>query len=149
MGENNMKILVFELNGEHYATDIAEVERILGYSHPTAMPDVPDYVEGVINYEENILPIINLSKKFNLEASDEKKDRKIIVIKREEEKFGVVVDNVSEVSDIKDGSFEEAPEITVSISRRYIKGLIKFEKDITILLDMKEILTEEERKEIL
>lgn len=149
MGEKNMKILVFELEKEHYATDIAEVERILGYSTPTAMPDVPDYVEGVINYEDNILPIINLSKKFNLKISDENKNRKIIVIKRNEEKFGVVVDNVSEVSDIKNGSFEEAPEITVSISKRYIKGLIKSKDDITILLDMKEILTEEERNIIL
>lgn len=149
MGEKNMKILVFELEGEHYATDIAEVERILGYSTPTAMPDVPCYVEGVINYEDNVLPIINLSKKFDLAISDEKKNRKIIVIKRNEEKFGVVVDNVNEVSDVKNGSFEEAPEITVSISKRYIKGLIKSENDITILLDMKEILTEEERNIIL
>ena len=59
------------MNGERYAIDIGDVERILGYIKPTEVPDVPDFVEGVINYEDKILPIINLSKKFSMERFEE------------------------------------------------------------------------------
>ena len=63
MASNENKMLIFGLNGEHYATDIKEVERILGYQEPTVLPDAPIFVKGVINYEQSILPIISLSKK--------------------------------------------------------------------------------------
>ena len=58
------KIIIFGLNGERYAADIKEVERILGYEEPTVLPEAPAFVKGVINHEDKILPIISLSKKF-------------------------------------------------------------------------------------
>lgn len=147
MQEKNMKILIFSLNGEHYATDIRDVERILGYIQATEMPDVPDFVEGVINYENNILPIINLGKKFkflNSKGQAQENDAKIVVIKKGDKKFGIIVDTVYEVSDVSSDLFEEAPAITVSMSKKYMKGLIKLEDKIVIFLNMKEILSEKE-----
>lgn len=147
MGEREMKILIFNLNGENYATDIKNVERILGFIEPTEMPDVPDFVEGVINYADEILPIINLQKKFkfsNDKGQDD--DKKIIVIKKDNNKFGVIVDTVYEVADISNESFEEAPAITTKISGNYIRGLIKLKEKIVILLDIGKILTEEEEE---
>ena len=144
MDQNEMKILIFDLNGEYYAADILDVERILGYEKTTEMPDVPSFVEGVINYEDSILPIINLSKKFKLSSMIDKDKTKIIVVKRDEKKFGIVVDNVYEVTDINMKAVEEAPSITNSISQKYIKGLIKLKDRIIILLNMVNILNEEE-----
>lgn len=152
MEVKEMKILIFSLNGEHYATDIGEVERILGFIQPTEMPDVPNFVEGVINYENSILPIINLAKKFNFYSNkgqaEEKENSKFIVIKRDEKKFGIIVDTVYEVSDISSDLFEEAPAITTKISRKYMRGLIKQEDRIIILLNLKEILSEDEEDSI-
>lgn len=144
MDQNEMKILIFDLNEEYYAADILDVERILGYEKTTEMPDVPSFVEGVINYEDSILPIINLSKKFKLSSMIDKDKTKIIVVKRDEKKFGILVDNVYEVTDINMKAFEEAPSITNSISQKYIKGLIKLKDRIIILLNMVNILNEEE-----
>ncbi|MBE6051327.1 MAG: purine-binding chemotaxis protein CheW [Clostridium sp.] len=150
MEEKEMKILIFSLNGEHYATDITDVERILGYSEPTKMPDVPEFVEGVINYGDEILPILNLNKKFRF-SNDNKIDdeeKKIIVIKRVENKFGVIVDVVYEVTDISSEIFEKAPEITSAVSKNYIKGLVKLDGKIIILLDIDKVLSEDEEEEI-
>ena len=144
MDQNEMKILIFDLNEEYYAADILDVERILGYEKTTEMPDVPSFVEGVINYEDSILPIINLSKKFKLSSMIDKDKTKIIVVKRDEKKFGIVVDNVYEVTDINMKAVEEAPSITNSISKKYIKGLVKLKDRIIILLNMVNILNEEE-----
>lgn len=148
MANNEIKILIFGLNGEHYATDIKEVERILGYQEPTALPDAPIFVEGVINYEQTILPIISLSKKFNFGQDKESENRKIIVVKRKEKKFGIIVEHVYEVRDVESDLMEEVPPITTTIDKKYISGLIKLEDDIVILLDLEEILTSEDEENI-
>ncbi|WP_055668163.1 chemotaxis protein CheW [Desnuesiella massiliensis] len=147
MNDKEIKVLVFNLNGEFYATDIMEVERILGYEQTTVLPDSPDFVEGVINYEGNILPIISLSKRFNL-PSPEKQDSKVIVVKQGKTKIGMIVDVVSEVRDVKLSNIENPPEIAAPISRRYIKGLIKIDKKIIIFLNLGSILTDEEKEMI-
>ena len=84
MSKSEMKILIFGLKGEKYSTDIKAVERILGYEEPTILPEVPNFVKGVINYEDTILPIISLSEKFKLGLDRESESRQIIVVKRQE-----------------------------------------------------------------
>ena len=148
MAVNEMKMLIFSLNGERYATDIKEVERILGYQEPTVIPDAPRFVMGVINYEQSIIPIISLSRKFNFGDDKESENRKIIVVKREEKKFGIIVENVYEVRDINDDLVESVPSITGTIERKYISGLIKLEDNIVILLDLEKILSSEEEQNI-
>jgi len=146
MENKEIKVLIFSINGEYYATDIMEVERILGYEETTKLPEIPHFVEGVINYEGNILPIINLAKKFNIPDSERKEDGKIIVAKQNDSKIGIIVDVVSEVKDVKVENIENPPEIVAGISKRYIRGLIKIEGRIIIFLNFATILTEEERK---
>ena len=148
MAVNENKMLIFGLNGEHYATDIKEVERILGYQEPTVLPEAPIFVNGVINYEQNILPIISLSKKFNLGEDRESENRKIIVVKRNENKFGIIVENVYEVRDVNSELMEIAPPITSTIDKKYIAGLIKLEDNIVILLDLEKILSSEDEDNI-
>lgn len=148
MANNEIKMLIFGLNGEHYATDIKEVERILGYQEPTVLPDAPTFVKGVINYEQTILPIISLSRKFNFGEDKENEDRKIIVVKRKENKFGIIVENVYEVRDVNNDLMEGAPPITTTIEKKYIAGLIKLEDNIVILLDLEKILSSEDEDNI-
>jgi purine-binding chemotaxis protein CheW len=146
MDSKEIKVLIFNINEEYYAADIMEIERILGYEEPTKLPDSPDFIEGVINYEGNILTIISLAKKFNIHSEVNKKDSKIIVAKQDNFKIGIIVDVVSEVKDINEKDIENPPEIAYGISKRYIKGLIKSDKKIIIFLNLSTILTEEEKK---
>ena len=148
MTNNEIKILIFGLNGEHYATDIKDVERILAYQEPTVLPEAPIYVKGVINYEESILPIISLSRKFNFGDDVENENRKIIVIKRKENKFGIIVENVYEVRDVNSDLMEGVPPITTTIDKKYIAGLIKLQDNIVILLDLEKILSSEDEDNI-
>lgn len=148
MNQKETKVLIFSINNEYYATDIMEVERILGYEEPTKLPESPYFVEGVINYEGNILPVINIAKKFNLQLSSVELERKIIVAKQKDKKFGIVVDQVSEVKDVENESIENAPEVVAGVAKRYIKGLIKLEGKIIIFLNLATILTEEEKMSI-
>lgn len=145
MDDKELKVLVFSVNGEYYASDIMEVERILGYEETTKLPDSPEFVDGVINYEGKILPVISLVKRFNISENTITADSKIIVSKQMKSKFGIIVDVVSEVKDINTNDMEEAPEVVGGISKRYIKGLIKTDGKIIIFLKLSSILTEEEK----
>ena len=148
MKNKDLKVLVFSIDGEYYASDIMEVERILPYEETTKLPDSPSFIEGVINHEGNILPIMCLAKKFNIPYSGMVEEKKIIVAKYENKKIGIIVDLVSEVKDIKASEIETPPEVVSNISKRYINGLIKLNGKIIILLNLGAILTEEERVSI-
>lgn len=139
-----LKILVFELNEEFYATDIMEVERILGYEIPTELPEAPGFLDGVIQYEDGVLPIINLANKFKLKSRDISDENKIIVVKKEVGKFGVLVDTVCEVINISEEEIDNPKTISTLVSQKYIKGLIKKENKIIIMLDLLKVLTQEE-----
>ncbi len=147
MASSEIKVLIFTLNGEFYATDIMEVERILGFEEPTVLPEAPEFVQGVINYEGSILPIISLSKKFSM-MDNKREDAKIIVVKQEEDKIGIVVDQVTEVGNINLEEVENPPHISTSLSKRYIKGLIKLKEKIIIFLNLAEILSSEEKEQL-
>ena len=149
MKQQEIKVLVFRIGGEYYATNIIEVERILGYEKSTKIPDSPEFVEGVINYESSILPIISLSKIFKLPSSVIGEESKIIVAKQNNSKIGIIVDFVSEVMDVRMDKIEESPEIIGGISKRYVKGLIKIDGKIIVYLNISAILTDEEKNQIL
>ncbi|WP_291632442.1 chemotaxis protein CheW [Clostridium sp.] len=149
MKEQGIKILIFSIANEYYATNIMEVERILEYEKSTEIPDSPQFVEGVINYEDKILPVIALAKRFNLPFACVQGQSKIIVAKQNNSKIGIIVDFVSEVKDVKVESIEDSPEIISGISKRYIRGFIKSDGRIIVYLDLSAILTEEEKEQIL
>ncbi len=148
MATKEVKMLIFGLDGEKYSTDIKSVERILGYENPTVLPEAPGFVKGVINYEDSILPIISLCEKFKLGLDKETETRQIIVVKRQEKKFGIIVENVYEVRDVDESIIEETPDITGTEERKYISGLIKSENNIVILLDLEKILSTQDEENI-
>lgn len=145
--ENNVKILIFSLNNEYFSTDINQVERIISFEEPTPLPESPNFIQGVLKHEEKIIPIINMNKKLGFLDKDSA-NKKIIIVKREEKKFGIIVDNVYEVRDIEKSLLEEVPTITTGINRKYIKNLIKLEDKIVILLDLECILRREDEMSI-
>ena len=143
------KMLIFRLGEECYSAYISEIERILEYTEAVQIPDAPSFVEGVINYEGHVMPVINLCRKFKLDCCNNNcKDFKIIVVKRENRKFGVIVNNVYEVSSVCDEMLEKVPSITLSENNNYIKGLVKVDSKIIILLDMESLLSKEDIDQI-
>ncbi len=147
--DEELKLLIFTLDDQPFAVDIKEVERILTYETPTKLPESPEFLEGVIDYGEGVIPVLSLMKKFNKNDVEGKKES-IIVTRYEDKVLGIVVSAVSEVQSIHDNAIEKTPEISISVSSRYIKGLIKDKKRsrIIILLDFSKILSEEEKEKI-
>ncbi|MGL4571191.1 MAG: chemotaxis protein CheW [Clostridium sp.] len=136
----HLKMLIFNLGNKVFAADINDVERIIKYERATFIPDVPNFVEGVISHDGKVIPSINLNLKLGFEEKNIE-SKKIIIMRRKEKKFAIVVDNVCEVKDVESNLLEKIPFESLNIKRDYINGLINLNNKIIILLNLEKILT--------
>ncbi len=136
-------ILVSFMIGENeYALDISEVQEVVKYQEVTPLPKVPDFILGVINLRGKIIPIIDLGKRIGIEDKKEN-SKKIIIVKKNNELYGLLVDKVKGVLKVSENEIEEIKYGEVKLSEKYIKGLIRRGDDIIIILNLDNILTPE------
>ncbi|MBN2588304.1 MAG: purine-binding chemotaxis protein CheW [Sedimentisphaerales bacterium] len=139
------KYLTFALGSEEYGLEILKVREIIGYIEITAVPQMPEYVKGVINLRGQVIPVIDLRSKFGMETADITEQTCIIVIDISNGKrkcnTGIVVDRVQEVLDINSENIQETPEFSTSINTDFILGIGKVGTAIKILLDIEKVLT--------
>lgn len=141
---DTMQLVIFRLNDQEYGINIFNVNEIVPYSLPTRIPNLPAYIEGVLNLRGSVIPIISMKKRFNIEDRGVNDRTRIIVSNTGGRVAGFVVDEASEVLTIDKGSIEPVSDVVSGISQKYIEGIGK--KDggsMFILLDFNEIYSEE------
>jgi len=146
MTEN--QFVVFMLGDEKYGVDILNVSTISEYLEITKVPDAPNYVEGIINLRGDIIPVINLKKRFSIAEKEISDETRIIIYSIEGVAIGFLVDEASQVMRINDEDVEPTPAILRGSDREYISGVGKQDGKIIIILDFAKILSESERAEI-
>lgn len=138
------KYITFKLEGEDYAIEIAYVNEIIGIQEINILPDMPDFVKGIINLRGFIIPIVDLRKRFRLPQIDYSSRACIIVVDFNEIKIGLIVDEVSEVLNIPESDIEATPKSAKILSNRFIKAIGKINNNVKIILNIENILTEDE-----
>jgi purine-binding chemotaxis protein CheW len=138
------KYLSFRLGKESYGIDIRYVTEIIVMQEITKVPDMPDFIIGVINLRGHVISVMDIRSRFNLEYRDYDDRTCIIVVEVDDIMVGLVVDTVSEVSNIKESDIEPPPKMHSGIKSHYIQGLGKVDNQVKILLDITKILREEE-----
>lgn len=147
MDEN--QYVVFHLDNEEYAIDIVKIHEInrLKEITITKVPRVPDFIEGIINLRGEVVPIINLRKKFGIEPRQISKASRIVIVKILEKMIGLLVDSVSHVVSFENAEISPPPE-EIKVNCQYITGLGKKGKRMIFLLDIEKILHIEEQQDI-
>ena len=143
------KFLSFKVGEENYGIGIDRVQEIIGMLPVTRIPGTSAVIRGVINLRGKVIPIIDLRIRFGMPPR-EKTIQPCIVITRqfdgtEHTLIGLIVDEVPEVLDGKDGQMERPAFIDKKIVSPYVVGLWKKDKDITIRIDIDKLLSEIER----
>ncbi len=138
------QFLTFVLSKEEYGIEILKVREIIGLMDITTVPQTPDYMKGVINLRGKVIPIIDLRLKFAMAEEKHTQETCIIVVEVGSSQVGIVVDSVSEVTDIKGEDIEDAPSFGQEIDTSSIMGLGKAKDKIIILLDIEKVLTAED-----
>jgi len=137
------QLVSFKIENEEFGVNIEEVQEIIRLPEITRVPQAPFFVEGVINLRGNVLPVIDLRKRFDLEATKKTNATRIVVTNVDNKTTGIIVDSVSEVLRLPKDAIEPPPPIVAGIEAKYLRGIGKLDdgKRLLILLNLREILT--------
>jgi purine-binding chemotaxis protein CheW len=146
------KYLTFMLGTEEFGLEILKVREIIGYMQITAVPRTPAYVRGVINLRGQVIPVVDMRAKFEMDLAAITDQTCIVVVEvtSRSGRFctGVIVDHVCEVLDIDGGDIEPSPEFDAAVDTSFILGMGKIGGDVKILLDIDKVLHTEELEAI-
>lgn len=136
--------LTFSLGEEVYAVGIAHVTEIVGFQEVIKVPDVPEFVQGVINLRGAIIPVIDVRLRFGMQRIDYTRRTVIIVLEVKGVRSGLVVDSVNDVVDIPPAQVERASQWHGRGGRSVVRGMGRTDRGLCILLDVDTMLQDGE-----
>ncbi|MBP1763488.1 MAG: cheW 2 [Firmicutes bacterium] len=134
-------MVVFRLAREEYAIPIAQVKEIIRFQSATKLPNMPGYMEGIINLRGKVLPVIDLAGKFVLQT-EKRLEKQALIVELGGKEMGLVVDSVTEVLRIDETAMEAAG--TIAQTNRFIRAIGKVADRLLIILDLDTLFTAEE-----
>ncbi len=143
-----LHVVSFRLATEEYAVEITKVKEIILPEGVTHIPQVPEFIEGIINLRGNVIPIIDLRKRFGLPTRERDDHTRIIVTRMEGRIVGLIVDSVSQVMKIPKANVQPPPDTIATIAGEYILGIGKVDDRMLILLDIEKILSDSEKQSL-
>jgi purine-binding chemotaxis protein CheW len=138
-----MKIVIFSLAGREYGVDIRDVKEVIRQRKVTPVPEAAHFVEGVIMLRGEVVTLINLSKKLGVAQAENQAASRIIITQQESHLLGMLVDGVSGVTSVEEGLISAPDEALKEAS--YLKGLIKLDKRVVLLMDLEKLFSPEEK----
>lgn len=138
------RFLTFSMGKESYGIEIQYVTEIIGIQTITQVPELPDYIKGIINLRGKIIPVMDVALQFKKEPRDYNDRTCVVVIDISDLSIGLIVDSVSEVVTIPDQDIVAPPQMNRGTNNRYIKNVGKVGNDVKLLLDCEKLLSEDE-----
>jgi len=137
---DELHIVGFQIGRETYGVPITSLHEIVRVPEITAVPDAPDYLEGVINLRGKIVSVMDLRKRFGIKQAALKKGNRILVVEHSGRLAGLIVDSASEVVKIPSEDVEAPPAAFQEGGLNCVTGLGKVRGRLIVLLDMNKLL---------
>lgn len=131
------QLVVFQLATEEYAIPISQVKEIIQHNRATKLPDMPEYMDGIINLRERIIPVIDLARRFAI-ATESKASNHTLIVEVEDKVVGLVVDVVTEVIRLDEFAMEDVKG--VEHKNEYIRSIGKKGDRLLIILDLSNLM---------
>ena len=141
---DDVQVVTFRVGRQEFAFDILQVERILRYSPPSPLPKAPQFLEGVMPYGDTAVPVIDLRKRFELDAPIREETR-VMVLELENQRVAVLVDEVREVLRVDSTTIAPPGPVVSGLAAAYIAGIISRPERTIILLNARKLLSSSER----
>jgi purine-binding chemotaxis protein CheW len=147
-----LQMVTFQLAEELYGINILDVKEIVRVQSVRAIPNAPGYVEGIFNLRSEIIPIINLHKRFALKKSTLSPEEILlsgfVIIDIDGMKLGVIIDRVSRVVTIEKNEIQPPPQMLSGIGAEYIQGVVRQDEGYLILLNIRSLFNPRELQKI-
>lgn len=147
-GADRTQLVTFRVGDDLFAADIFSVERVLRFTAPRPIPNVPAWLEGVIDYGGRVVPVIDLRARFELAPAPGREGARILVVVAGDEWIGAIVDAVDEVVTIASTRLTAPPPLFKGLAKPFVRALVraKAEEDpVIVVLDVAQLLTARER----
>ena len=148
----HVQLVTFQLGAEQYGVDIMEVEGIVKVEDVRPIPHAPDYVEGIFNLRGEIIPVINLHRRFRLKSADLSEEDLLlsgfVIINIEDTHVAVIIDKVSRVVTVQLKDIQPPPQMLSGIGAEYIRGVVHQEEGYLIILDVQRLFNLKELHEL-
>ncbi len=155
MAENTqIQLVTFQLGSETFGVDIMDVKEIVKVTKVRPIPNAPFYVEGIFNLRSEIIPVINLHKRFQiqkleLEEEDAELEGGFIILNIENNRIGIIIDRILRVVSIDLLEIKDPPQMISGIGTEYIRGVIRQDEKYLIMLDMHRLFNAKELQKML
>ncbi len=143
------QIVTFRIGDDLFAADIFSVERVLHFRAPTPIPNVPDWLDGVIDYQGRVVPVINLRRRFELPAADSAQETRVLVFSVADEWIAATVDAVLDVTALDTAALAPPPPLFRGLTAEYLRGVVRRGDRLVIFLDVARLLSATERLSLL
>lgn len=140
-----LQIVTFAVAGDLFATDIFSVERVLRYQPPRPVPNTPAWLLGVIDYQDRVVPVLDIRARFEVPPAQATTATRILVFEVDGQWVAALVDSVQEVVTIARSDIEPPPELFRGLTKDYLLGLLRREKGVVIVLEPRKLFTSHER----
>lgn len=142
------RYLTFSIKDEEYGIPIAYVVEIVGVQHITAVPDMAEFVKGVINLRGRVIPVIDVRARFGMQERPYDDRTCVVIVDMESTVVGLVVDTVSEVVHIPEEDTSQPPRVGRKASNQYIQALGKRGEQVSIILSVQKLLYDGELSQL-
>ncbi len=142
------QFVIYQLAGEQFGVDIAAVESIIKMQEIAAVPQAPEFVEGVTNLRGEVLPVIDLRKRFEIPPADDSEEERIVVVEIDGQNVGMIVDAVTEVLTLDEDAIEAPSALVIGRSVDFITGIAKVEDQLVTIIDLSMVLLSDETLEL-
>ena len=146
---NKETYLSFKLKTELFAVNVNKVLEVLERQYITTIPQAPAFLSGVINFRGEVLPVIDIRRKFNMKDREENDKYVIIVLDlniKGNLKLGAIVDGVRDVMELNDSELKEVPSVGYNYRSDFIIGMHQAAEGFMLILDFDRVFSEEEVK---
>lgn len=151
--EVQFQLVTFRLGEELYGVNIMDVKEIVRLQNVRVIPNAPYYVEGIIKLRSEIIPIIDLHKRFNIQSTAKPEDIEMeggfIILDIEGSKIGIIIDKVERVVTIKEEEVKEPPQMLSGIGNEYIEGVVREDHGYLIMLNTRKLFNASELQKII
>ncbi|EPE99692.1 chemotaxis protein CheW [Rhizobium grahamii] len=138
------ELIAFRIGDQEFCVDIMSVREIRGWTPAMAMPHSPSYMRGVINLRGAVLPIIDLSARLGMRATEPTQRHVIIVAQVCRKVVGLLVEAVSDILTVTDENVQPTPEIASELQRQFARGILAIDKRMICLLELDAIFPDTE-----
>lgn len=142
------RYLTFNLGNECYGIEIQYVTEIIGIQAITQIPELPEYVKGIINLRGKIIPVMDVRLRFKKEFKEYNDRTCVVVVDINGISIGLIVDSVAEVHTIPEQDIVDPPQINKGMNNRYVKKIGKVGNEVKLLLNCERLLSEDELEAI-